>query len=152
MDNIGREMTDTVTTLQMSVFQYMIGNADYSIHGRHNVKLVKVKDFEKPNLIPVPYDFDYAGIVNAHYAIPGDNLNINSVTERYFLGPCREEQYYQKTLELFKEKKDAIYKLIEDFDYLETSAKNTLKSYLEEFYNGIESPDYIQRNFNATCL
>ncbi|MFC2096584.1 hypothetical protein ACFLQ3_02680 [Bacteroidota bacterium] len=47
------------------------------------------KDVTKPDLIPVPYDFDFAGLVNADYANPAEVLDIENVTERYFLGLCR---------------------------------------------------------------
>ncbi|MFC2113227.1 hypothetical protein ACFLTA_08170 [Bacteroidota bacterium] len=60
-DKVNIQQTDTTWTNNMSIFQFMIGNADYSVRGRHNVKLLRFQDPMKSNLIPVPYDFDYCG-------------------------------------------------------------------------------------------
>ena len=34
-----------------------------------------------------PYDFDYSGIVDTDYAVPGEGVDIKSVRERAYLGP-----------------------------------------------------------------
>ncbi len=62
---------DQPSLLFMSLFQYMIGNTDYSILVLHNVIML---DDVKGARIPVPYDFDYSGLVNAHYAAPTKGL------------------------------------------------------------------------------
>ena len=56
---------DTFTLSAM--FEYMIGNLDFSLIAEHNFKLV-----QRPNLavFPIPYDFDYSGLVDASYALP----------------------------------------------------------------------------------
>ena len=64
------------------LFQYSIGNTDRSIPGRHNIQMVKSKDSTISKPFVIPYDFDYAGIVNTSYAVPDKNLGIESVTER----------------------------------------------------------------------
>src|SRR6185503_11877693 len=52
----------------MSAFQYLIGGTDWSLVALHNVVLVQMKD--NGNVIPVPYDFDWSGIVSTKYAFP----------------------------------------------------------------------------------
>ena len=46
------------------VFQYVIGNDDWSINDMHNIKIFEKKNKE---LFPVPYDFDFAGIISTPY-------------------------------------------------------------------------------------
>ena len=135
LDYPGLSQTDPEVTGIMTVFNYLIGNADYSVTSRHNVKLLRLKDLGKMNPVPVPYDFDYSGLVNAHYAIPGDNLGITSVTQRYFLGPCRSEEDFRQIFSYFFGKKEEIYQLIESFEYLDERERNWAIAYLDEFFS-----------------
>ena len=151
LDNIRLNQTDPGVTDNMAVYQYMIGNADYSIAGRHNVKLLILKDIENRNPIPVPYDFDYSGFVNANYAIPGDNLGITSVTQRYYLGPCMSEEAFNQIVSYFHEKSNEIYKLVESFEYLPESEKNRAIGYLDEFFENAGNSKYIMNNILKTC-
>ena len=60
----------------VSIFEYMIGNTDCAVPNHHNIRLIVplTDTFARP--YPVPYDFDYCGVVNAPYAIPDENLDI----------------------------------------------------------------------------
>ena len=77
---------DDLSSVQNAFFQYMIGNTDYSTSGQHNEKLLYIDK----KIIPVPYDFDMSGLVNADYSvvsqIGGESLPIESVTERLYRG------------------------------------------------------------------
>ena len=86
----------------MSLFQYMIGNTDYSILALHNVLMI---DDAKGVRRTVPYDFDYSGLVNTHYAVPVKDLNLSSVRERRWRGPCKTEAEVEQALAPFLEKK-----------------------------------------------
>lgn len=50
---------------RLAMFQYMIGNPDYSVTGRHNLKILAMRTSGPSGFIPVPYDFDFTGFVNA---------------------------------------------------------------------------------------
>ena len=54
MRTVNREDMDLV-----ALFQYMIGNGDFSVTGRHNLKILAVKPPGPQGFVPVPYDFDY---------------------------------------------------------------------------------------------
>lgn len=151
LDKIGLAHTDTVATDRVTLFEYMVGNADYSIVGRHNIKLLKMADINKPNPIPVPYDFDYSGLVNTSYALPGEDLGLKNVRERYYLGACRTEEQYKDALELFKDGKEAIFSEISNFEYLDDAQKEDMIKYIEEFYTAIEYEWFIRRELKSTC-
>lgn len=132
------------------VFQYFIGNSDYSIRALHNAVLV----FKDLDHVPVARDFDWSGAVNARYATPNPILPIRSVTERIMRGYCAPPEEYQKVFALFKEKKDAIYGVYRDS--LSAAMKpevvaRTLK-YFDEFYATINDPKKAQRNIVGACL
>ena len=151
MNKINYRQADTLTTTIMSIFQYMIGNTDYSITGRHNVKLLTLKDHTKPALIPIPYDFDYSGMVYSEYAEPQSNVGIESVTDRCFYGMCRTDDVYNYVLELYREKKDEIFLFVNSFEYVDNKTRKYVIKYLEEFYKEIDKPNFIKNRLRITC-
>ncbi|MEE4115369.1 MAG: hypothetical protein V2I37_04325 [Marinilabiliaceae bacterium] len=151
IDHIDYNYTDPESTDIMSMFQYIIGNADYSIQTRQNIKLIKPLNDALSMPIPVPYDFDYSGFVDAYYAIPGDKLGIATVKERYFLGPCRTEERYKEIFSYFFELKDELYSLIESFEYLDKRDKKIALGYLDEFFLQAGQSRFIRNNILSTC-
>jgi hypothetical protein len=124
---------------RMALFNYMIGNTDWSLAGQHNIKVLSVTDPDYPGLgALVPYDFDYAGLVNAHYALPTEGLGLENVRQRRFLGYCRSRGQYIESLKEFEENKGEFYKIINDFKYLNEKEKKYMIAYLDEFYKAIE--------------
>ena len=65
-------------------FQFLIGNLDWSITERHNMKLIIGDKGALP--VAVPYDFDYSGLVNTPYAVPPEELNLPDVRTAYLEG------------------------------------------------------------------
>lgn len=117
------------------LFQYMIGNTDWSMAKQHNIKLIHFADKTSP--LPVPYDFDYSGMVNAHYAIPPSKLPIKSVRERYFQWRGANSDELKETLALFEAKKEALYDLIIHFEPLAMESRIDIMTYLDSFYKNM---------------
>jgi hypothetical protein len=133
------------------LFQFMIGNTDFSFNGLHNTQLVATPDGQ---ILPVAYDFDYAGAVNASYATPDPILRMPNVRQRKFRGHCAIASEYPKLLPLFHEKRAAIYALYRDelgrlMD--EGRVKETLE-YFDEFYEMIATPASAERSFLNQCV
>lgn len=134
-----------------ALFMYMIGNADYSIAGRHNMKILGLDDFGSLGFTPVPYDFDYSGLVNASYAVPGENLGISSVRQRYYLGLCREDQEYQTAIDYIQSQREEILELVENFPYLGSTHKKDMIKYLEGYFDSASRPGFIRSYLRSTC-
>ncbi len=147
--NIHPNATNLYFSTFMSIFQFMIGNTDWSIKALHNIKLLET--FEASPAITIPYDFDFSGLVNAPYAQPAEHLPIKSVRERYFNGYCRTSAQYNMVLEKFKLSKNSIYQLVKDFPYLAEKEKHEILNYFDQFYRIIESPKKIEREFVKKC-
>jgi hypothetical protein len=133
------------------VFQYMIGNTDFSVSALHNVELYFGEDGV---VAPIAYDFDFAGAVNASYAIPDEKLRLLNVRQRLFRGYCTEAEQYAKVFALFQEKKPEIYALYSDsigklMD--RGSVRSTLK-YYDEFYETISDPRSAKRSILGACI
>jgi hypothetical protein len=121
---------------RFAIFNYMIGNYDWSVPGQHNVKVIKPLVADTVQLgIAIPYDFDWTGLVNAAYAIPAEIIGTQSVRERIFMGICRSREVYQKDLEIFLKKKEEFYRIINEFPYLDQREKKDMTFYLDGFFN-----------------
>ncbi|GHA77772.1 hypothetical protein GCM10007389_34470 [Pontibacter akesuensis] len=140
---VGMRGTHLPSTAVLTFFQYMIGNTDWSVPYRHNIKVLNINAFA----IPVPYDFDYAGCVSAPYAAPPPELEISSVKERLFRGYSYPDTVYAQVRNLFNLRKAALYGLYQNADLLEEkSSKSTLK-YLDEFYTTLNNAKKFERSF-----
>lgn len=116
----------------MGIFEYMIGNTDWSIGNSHNLKFVKVDEYDR--LTPVPYDFDYSGLVNTDYAVPFHTLGLESVTERLYRGiECTQSEIPLRT-EIFKAKEEEILEYVRNFPLLDNYTRREAAGYLEEFF------------------
>jgi hypothetical protein len=151
LDKLGIHYTDSAETDLLSMWQYMIGNTDWSIPGRHNVKIIKSNNFEQPYPAAIPYDFDYSGMVNTHYALPGEGLGIEHVRERLFVGPCRTEEDYEKAVLQLVKAKASIEELISGFPYLKENEKKDMLKYLDSFYNSITRDGFIKYHIATDC-
>jgi len=133
----------------LTLFEFMIGNTDVSIYGLHNVDVVERPDGKR---FPVPYDFDYSGLVNTIYAVVDKNLfHHRSVRERVYRGPCRPIEELAPYFERFKAAKAAILALYDAPDFNQASRSQS-KEYLEEFYKVIDSPNEAKRAFVSGCV
>ena len=115
-----------------SVFQYMIGNTDWTIEMYRNVKFIQTEDGKKMKIIP--YDFDSSGFVAPAYAKPNPNHKLQSIQQRLFLGKFSNKQERARVIELFKEKQASIYNLVKKFEKLDQLGRLELLSYLDSFY------------------
>lgn len=133
------------------LFQYLIGNTDWSIPTLHNIYLVKSKDPTKPSPYVIPYDFDYAGIVNTNYAIPNEDLGTKSVRERVYRGVCLTVNELQNARQVVLDKKKQIHSLYEQDIYLTKYYKNTSMAYINQFFDIIENDNAFRREIARAC-
>jgi hypothetical protein len=144
VNNIPQEYCDYFYQDILTVFQFMIGNTDWSIPARHNIKLLLEKPDHRP--VPVPYDFDWSGLVNPVYAKPSQKLGITSVEHRLFRGFVKNIEDYNRVFEIFTNKKPEIDALISECP-LNEKHKHLAYSYLNEFYEIIADEKKIERAF-----
>ncbi len=144
-----RMLNDTVTNL-MAVFNYFIANTDWSVSEMHNLKLVLTGPFAKA--FPVPYDFDWSGVINARYAVPHPRYDISSIDERLYLGICHEKELFDHTFELFNQKKDSIYQLYRDADFLDEKRVQKILEFYDDFYRIINNPEEAKKEIFDQCL
>ena len=139
---------DQETVVQMSVFEYMIGNTDMSMYLQHNIRLVQTQAGQR---FTVPYDFDYSGLVDAPYAIPGKHLGLASVRDRLYRGPCRTAAEFGPVFARFRELKPEVMGVYDTLPGLSESYRKEAKAYLEQFYRTIDRPGDVKRAFIDDC-
>lgn len=147
--NANRDALDEKIFDQMCLFQFMIGNTDWYIYNKHNIKLLAAENFSFP--VPIPYDFDYAGMVDADYATPHDKIPVKDVKERFYLGPCREQEVYQASFDLFQSEKGNILKACNNFAKLCPTSHDYVEGYIKEFYAILDSPEKRKTLVEAHC-
>ncbi|HJZ75098.1 MAG TPA: hypothetical protein VKE51_25365 [Vicinamibacterales bacterium] len=133
---------------RMMLFEYMIGNTDFSIWALHNVRLVQDRNRK---LYPVPYDFDLSGFVHAPYAIPDPHIGIRSVLDRLYRGPCRTIDQFDEAAESFRAKRQDMFTLLDSMKDLQPAARGEAKEFLEASFRAIERPDAIRRQLVSGC-
>jgi hypothetical protein len=142
---------NAVAMNRMALFNYMIGNTDWSVQMQHNIKILM--SFDEPNgkAIPVLYDFDYSGLVNTYYAVPFEELPIKTVTQRYFQGVCTGAAGLKPLIDEFAGLKDRMLGTIQDFPYLSKSDKKQAEEYIRSFYAMYKNQNYLISQLNSTC-
>lgn len=141
------ELTNREFMTLVCMFQYMIGNTDWSVPGDHNIKLIQTRDSGAARPFAVPYDFDYCGLVNAEYAVPQEILGIATVRDRLYRGFERSPEEIQATAKIFQDKKQAIYDLVRNFNPMEKKDKDDILKFLDGFYDVLSSPVRMKREF-----
>lgn len=136
--------------LQMAVFEYLAGNTDWGIQYLQNIKLIALDSNAVP--IAVPYDFDHAGIVNAPYAHPAEELQMSSVRERRYRGFCIEDMHqFDAVIHLYNSLKNEIYSTYTTCTLLDEKYIKTTVKYLDDFYAIINNPTLLQKEFGYPC-
>ena len=129
------------------LFEYMIGNADWSEIAGHNVEILD----RGGTALAVPYDFDFSGLVDAPYATPPAELGLRSVRERMYRGWCSTEMITSLTVERFRSARAEILELFGSEDRLPDDVRRRALSYLEQFFEDIESDERAERRILRHC-
>ncbi|MEE9372203.1 MAG: hypothetical protein V3V00_04045 [Saprospiraceae bacterium] len=127
---------------RLCFFQYMIANCDWSIANKHNIELVKLPDAKQ--LVSVPYDFDYAGLVNNSYAVPPEHFSITSVTERYFMIRTQmTKEEVDTVIDYYEGMKDTFLGIVASQEFMDDKTKKNVTSFLEGFYKSIKKRNRV---------
>ncbi len=140
----------------VTLFQYMIGNTDWSARASsagadccHNGH-VYGPEGEVGRWLVVPYDFDYAGLINAHYAKPSKSASVESVRERFYRGFCSNGDRLPATIEAFNRARPDIEFALTSGLSSKRLSKGTLR-YLKDFYKTINDPKSLKRRVVKDC-
>ncbi|MFZ5623897.1 MAG: hypothetical protein ACOY71_05640, partial [Gemmatimonadota bacterium] len=140
---------DPYQAVLVSVFEFLIANTDWSLPGLHNVRLVAADSGRI--YYPVPYDFDWSGIVDAEYAKPDAKLGIGSVKERYYRGICGPPERFAPVFDRFRAVRGRIDALYDSLPGLDRGYVKETKAFVADFYQIIDAPGRWQREIQHRC-
>lgn len=121
-----------------STFQYMIGNCDWSYILARNVEMIQLTNGQ---IMPVPYDFDYCGLVNAPYSAPNVQLGQKSVKDRVYLGITCQLEEIRGIFSYFKSKEKALKKILYECKQLDEETRAEMEGYLDEFFKLLQDEE-----------
>ena len=143
-----RQMRDTLA-LRHDFFEYMIANTDWSATFFHNVKIIETT---RRKFIPVPYDFDMAGIVNAPYATFDPSLDIVSVRDRIYRGYCRSEGLTEFMRAEYLRLEPAVFEVINRFEgSFSPKELAGIKKYTGEFFTILKDDKKFKQHIVEKC-
>ena len=140
---------------RVEVFQYMVGNTDWSVlrgpEGEgccHNTKPIRGSD---GRVVSVPYDFDITGAVNPSYGEPNPEFGLRSLRQRLYRGFCRPERFLELTLDAFRARRGDIYSLYRAEERLDPRRVAATLRFFDSFYETIGDPELVKKDLLREC-
>jgi hypothetical protein len=132
---------------RFAVFQHMIGNLDWSMRAGppgdgccHNARLVGAKG-ATTGLVPVPYDFDFSGMVDAPYAVPPADYRLANVRVRRYRGYCGHNVQAKATAADLLLRRGPLLAVLDATPQVDPKAREKAAAYLGSFFDQIASGD-----------
>jgi len=153
----GLDDVDAAQLTLMTLFQYMVGNTDWSaVRSRpderccHNVAVLGQEGGDVNTLLP--FDFDQVGLVNPPYAAPPDpSVGIRRVTDRKFRGLCEHNAELAGAIAVFNERRSDLERLFQDERLPYPKSRDDAWKYIEDFYDTINDPQKLEKRILNEC-
>jgi hypothetical protein len=156
---IGVAQLDPAAAARAALFEYMIGNTDWSMRAGpqgdiccHNFRLFGVAATSQAMMVPVPYDFDASGLVDAPYAVPSESLGTNSVRERRYRGYCAHNSQALGAAAEFRAKQSQIVGVLSTIPGLDERRRAEAAAYLDSFFRDIATDETVTKRVLRTCI
>jgi len=140
-----------------ALFQHMIGNHDWSMRAGpvgknccHNAELIGVG--APGQTIPVPYDFDFSGMVDAPYATPPAELSIPDVKSRFYRGYCAHNGDVLGAARQMRAEQPQIVGVLSQVPGLEPRMQQRAAAYLARFFADIDTDADVSSKILKRCL
>jgi hypothetical protein len=140
---------DSLMTLESNVhalFQCMVGNSDWSLFNFRNIKFLKMEGQDRMEIFP--YDFDFSGFVNANYAIPNPDYDLETTQDRVFLGKIYDKATMREAANVLLEKREATINHCKNFKHLPKWQRKEVIKYLNSFYKILKKEDGLNEKLH----
>ena len=159
-DLVAARRLDAAASARFALFEYMIGNLDWSMRAGppgdgccHNGRLFSAPNASSTaaNLVPVPYDFDFSGLVDAPYATPPEGYS-GSVRHRHYRGYCAHNAEVRAAAADLRAKRSAILGEFARIPGLEPRRQRKAIAYLGEFFADIANDKRVDDQLLRSCV
>src|SRR3954447_5692577 len=140
-----------------ALFQHMISNHDWSMRAGpagkdccHNAELIG--PLGAGTAIPIPYDFDFSGYVNAPYATVPDQLQISSVRQRVYRGYCINNSDVLAVARQMRDARPQMLAALGSTPGLDPAIQARAISFLDGFFADIASDDVVNSKLLKRCV
>lgn len=147
---------DPAAAARAATFNYMIGNLDFALNAGpagseccHNARLLRGAS---PGLYPVPYDFDFSGMVDAPYATSPQNIPLPNVRVRVYRGFCRFDAQNRAAASEFANRRAALLDVVTTTPGLTERTRAKALAYLEGFFRTLASPQEAEKTPFKKCI
>ena len=144
-----------------ALFEYMISNLDWeflaSAKGEkccHNAVLIAQPDAtpaQAVGVVPLPYDFDFSGLVDAPYALPPVGIPVETTTARYYRGYCISTGEMPAVIAEFQAKRADMMALVDGEPHLNAQFRAKTDRYLAGFFDILNDPGRVQSQIVKHC-
>ena len=154
-DRINAAQLDPSHAARTALFMCMMRTLDWSMRAGaqgegccHNSRLLD----GGPALVPVAYDFDYSGLVDAPYAVPPAQVRVRSVRQRHYMGYCRHNSQLLAAAAEMRAKRPALEAVYSQVPGLEERMRRKALSYLAGFFEDIATDEAVRANLTKDCM
>lgn len=157
-DRIPVSTLEPKAAVRYALFQNMISNLDWAMNAGpagagccHNARLIGPKG-ATTNLVPVPYDFDYSGLVDAPYAAPAPvKPPVANVRVRRWRGFCRHNPEVEAQAAALLADQGRLMAVLDAIPDLDERTRNKAKTYLAGFFEQLGSKATIEEKLLKYC-
>lgn len=153
VDGVAFSDLDLQQTARLNVFQYLIGNKDWSFltaEGSdtccHNIDLLEIDG----KLSPVPYDFDLSALTRANYS---RRIGLMQSTRREYRGYCRTPTDPLATaIDEVQPLRDQIMAAIRDIPVLNENTQASREAFASEYFEEAAHKDDLLMKMEKNCV
>jgi hypothetical protein len=155
---VSQARLDAQAAARATLFEYMIGNLDWEFLAGppgagccHNGRLLAApgaKAATAAGVVPVPYDYDSSGFVDAPYAEPPEGMKI---TDRFYHRYCATRPALGAVIDEFRARRQAMLALVENEPHLDAAFRDKAERYLQSFFAELDDPSRVKRDIIDHC-
>ena len=142
-----------------AIFEHMIANHDWSMRANvegeeccHNSKLVGRGGLGPGEAMPIPYDFDFSGLVSPPYAGPPPDFGIATVRDRYFRGYCAHAAHFGPVAAQFRAVRPQILAALASTPQLDERNIRRASAFVDQFFAKIATDKDVAANLVKRCI
>ena len=158
---ISARQLDPHAAARAALFEFMVSNLDWEflaappgVECCHNARLLAAHDATPATasaVAPVPYDFDFSGLVDSPYASTPAALPVESVTERYYRGYCVSNGEVASVVQEYQARRADMMAVINGEPRLNAEFRSRALKFLDGFFAILDDPERVQRQIIAHC-
>jgi hypothetical protein len=156
---ITAQQFDQHAAARATLFEYMISNLDWDFLAAaagqeccHNSRFLAASDSSPLKaVVPLIYDFDFSGFVDAPYAGPPEGIPVQNVRERFYRGYCTSNGEISAVIEEYKAHRAQLTALVNDQPRLDPKVKAKTTRFLDGFFATLDDPAKVQTQIAKHC-